>query len=86
MKTQQLERFPNLVSMFLARAAVKGGKPFLWAKRGAAWQATSWREAARQVAALAEMHRRGPRLADVDPLRPASRREDGLPADRPGLS
>ncbi len=58
MKTQQLERFPNLVSMFLARAAVKGDKPFLWAKRDAAWQATSWREAARQVAALADSLKR----------------------------
>jgi len=58
MKTQQLERFPNLVSMFLTRAAVKGDKPFLWAKRDAAWQATSWREAARQVAALADSLKR----------------------------
>src|SRR5687767_294180 len=51
---RQLERFPNLVSMFLARAAEKGDKPFLSAKRDGAWRATSWAEAARQVAALAE--------------------------------
>ena len=51
---RQLEQFPNLVSMFLARAAEKGDQPFLWAKRDGAWQPTSWREAARQVAALAE--------------------------------
>jgi long-chain acyl-CoA synthetase len=51
---RQLEHFPNLVSMFLTRAAEKGDQPFLWAKRGGAWQPTSWREAARQVAALAE--------------------------------
>ncbi|MEO8546793.1 MAG: AMP-dependent synthetase/ligase [Sphingomicrobium sp.] len=51
---RQLESFPNLVSMFLARAADKGDQPFLWAKRGDAWQPISWREAARQVAALAD--------------------------------
>ncbi len=50
---RQLEHFPNLVSMFFARAAAKGDAPFLWAKRDGAWQATSWREAERQVAALA---------------------------------
>jgi len=51
---RQLEHFPNLVSMFLTRAAEKGDQPFVWAKRDGAWGATSWREAARQVAALAE--------------------------------
>src|SRR3989337_475828 len=51
--TRQLEKFPNLVTMFFTRAAEKGDAPFLWAKRDGAWQATSWREAARQVAALA---------------------------------
>jgi long-chain acyl-CoA synthetase len=50
---RQLEIFPNLVTMFLMRAAEKGDAPFLWAKRGGAWQAISWNEAARQVAALA---------------------------------
>jgi long-chain acyl-CoA synthetase len=50
---RQLERFDNLVSMFLARASEKGDKPFLWAKREGAWRSTSWAEAARQVAALA---------------------------------
>src|ERR671911_2825473 len=30
---RQLEHFPNLVSMFLTRAAEKGDEPFLWAKR-----------------------------------------------------
>ena len=50
---RQLERFDNLVSLFLTRAAEKGDKPFLWAKREGAWQPTSWAEAARQVAALA---------------------------------
>jgi long-chain acyl-CoA synthetase len=50
---RQLERFDNLVSLFLTRAAEKGDKPFLWAKREGQWQPTSWAEAARQVAALA---------------------------------
>ena len=51
---RQLEHFPNLVSMFLARASEKGDQPFLWAKLDNAWQPISWREAARQVTALAE--------------------------------
>jgi long-chain acyl-CoA synthetase len=50
---RQLERFENLVSLFLARAAEKGEQPFLWAKRDGEWRATSWADAARQVAALA---------------------------------
>jgi long-chain acyl-CoA synthetase len=51
---RQLERFDNLVSLFLTRAAEKGDAPFLWAKRDKQWSSTSWGEAARQVAALAE--------------------------------
>jgi long-chain acyl-CoA synthetase len=50
---RELEHFPNLVTMFFARAAEKGDAPFLWAKRGGAWQPTSWREAAAQVSSLA---------------------------------
>ena len=49
-----LEHFPNLVTMFFARAAEKGNAPFLWRKQDGAWIPTSWREAARQVAALAQ--------------------------------
>ncbi|HVF36992.1 MAG TPA: AMP-dependent synthetase/ligase [Sphingomicrobium sp.] len=49
----ELEHFPNLVTMFLTRAREKGGKPFLWSKAGGAWQAISYSEASRQVAALA---------------------------------
>ena len=49
---KQLERFPNLVAMFLIRAAEKGDAPFLWHKAEGAWVSTSWTEAARQVAAL----------------------------------
>ncbi|MCK8456914.1 AMP-dependent synthetase/ligase [Sphingomonas faeni] len=50
---RQLERFPNLVSMFFARAAERGDAPFLWTKASGAWVATSWADAARQVASLA---------------------------------
>ena len=73
--TQQLEHFPNLVAMFLARAAAKGDKPFLWAKRDGAWKSISWRDAARQVAALAQSLRKmglqpGDRVALVSENRP----------------
>lgn len=47
------EHFPNLVSMFLTRAAEGGDKPFLWAKRDGAWRSTSWKQAADHVASLA---------------------------------
>jgi long-chain acyl-CoA synthetase len=57
-KPRQLEPFPNLVTMFLTRAAEKGDAPFLWAKREGEWRPISWREAARQVAALAESLKR----------------------------
>jgi len=50
---RQLEHFPSLVAMFFARAAEKGDAPFLWTKASGAWAATSWAEAARQVASLA---------------------------------
>lgn len=55
---RQLEPFPNLVTRFLSRAKEIGEAPFLWAKREGAWRAISWREAARQVAALAESLKR----------------------------
>jgi long-chain acyl-CoA synthetase len=51
---RQLERFDNLVSLFLTRAKEKGDRPFLWAKKDGEWRSTSWADAARQVAALAE--------------------------------
>ena len=50
---RQLEHFDNLVALFLTRAAEKGDRPFLWAKRDESWRAMSWAAAARQVAALA---------------------------------
>src|SRR3546814_4379565 len=48
------EHFPNLVTMFFARAAEKGDAPFLWRKSEGQWHSLSWEETARQVAALAE--------------------------------
>lgn len=51
--TRRLEHFPNLVTMFFARAKAKGDVPFLWSKQGGKWQSISWAEAARQVASLA---------------------------------
>ncbi len=50
---RRLERFPNLVAMFFARARTGGDAPFLWRKQERAWTAISWAEAARQVASLA---------------------------------
>ena len=50
---RRLEHFPNLVAMFLARAAEKGDAPFLWHKSGGAWVSRSWADTARQVASLA---------------------------------
>ena len=50
---RQMEKFPNLVAMFLARAAEHGDEPFLWRKEGDRWVSQSWAEAARQVASLA---------------------------------
>ena len=58
MADTQLEKFPNLVSMFLTRAREKGDAPFLWVKKQGNWQSLSWREAAEKVAALAMALRR----------------------------
>jgi long-chain acyl-CoA synthetase len=55
---RQLEYFPNLVTMFFARAAEKGDAPFLWAKSGGEWRPTSWGDAARDVARLASALKR----------------------------
>jgi long-chain acyl-CoA synthetase len=72
---RQLERFENLVALFLRRAAEKGDQPFLWAKRDREWHPISWTEAARQVASLAASLKRiglqpGDRVALVSENRP----------------
>ncbi len=48
------DRFPNLVTMFFARARYRGDAPFLWAKHDGHWQSISWAEVARQVAGFAK--------------------------------
>jgi long-chain acyl-CoA synthetase len=72
---RQLERFDNLVSLFLTRAAEKDDKPFLWARREGEWRPISWAEAARQVTALAASLKRiglqpGDRVCLVSENRP----------------
>ncbi|HWI87541.1 MAG TPA: AMP-dependent synthetase/ligase [Sphingomonas sp.] len=70
-----LEPFPNLVTMFFARAAEHGDAPFLVRKTGDFWQSLSWRETARRVAALSEGLRaigleQGDRIVIVSENRP----------------
>ena len=72
---RQLERFDNLVSMFLTRADERGDEPFLWARRSGEWRPISWAETARQVAALAASLKRiglqpGDRVCLVSENRP----------------
>lgn len=72
---RQLERFENLVSLFLTRAEEKADQPFLWAKRDGEWRSISWAAAARQVASLAASLKRigletGDRVALVSENRP----------------
>ena len=45
---------PNLVTMFLDRAALRGDRPFLGFKDGGEWRTISWAETARRVAGLAK--------------------------------
>ncbi len=52
-RPQQIDGFPNLVSLFYARVAEGGDKPFLWRKGDRVWTSQSWREIGEQVAALA---------------------------------
>jgi long-chain acyl-CoA synthetase len=66
---------PNLVALFLARADELGDRPMLQAKRGGAWRAISWAEAARRVCLIAEGLRSlglnaGDRVALVSENRP----------------
>ncbi len=51
---RRFEQFPNLVTMFFARAGEGGDKPFLSRKVDGAWAHTTWREAAQQVACLSD--------------------------------
>ena len=48
-----IESFPNLVTMFFARAKERGDAPFLWRKVDGTWQSLSWNAVAAQVASLA---------------------------------
>ena len=48
------DSFPNLVSMFLSRAALRGDRPFLGYKYDSEWYTISWAETARRVAGLAK--------------------------------
>jgi long-chain acyl-CoA synthetase len=48
------DSFPNLVSMFLSRAEVRGDRPFLGYKHGDEWRTISWAETARRVAGFAK--------------------------------
>jgi len=50
---RQLEHFPNLVTMFFARAREKNDAPFLWSKQSGEWRSISWRETAEKVSQLA---------------------------------
>lgn len=52
------KRWPNLVAMFLEKAAEGGDAPFLWTKRDGAYQPTSWQQAAETALALARALRR----------------------------
>ena len=69
------DSFPNLVTMFFARARHRNEEPFLWAKHDAMWQSLSWAEVARQVAAFARSLRelgleKGDRVMLVSENRP----------------
>jgi long-chain acyl-CoA synthetase len=48
------DSFPNLVSMFLSRAVLRGDRPFLGYKYDSEWYTISWAETARRVAGFAK--------------------------------
>ncbi|MFN3619051.1 AMP-dependent synthetase/ligase [Sphingorhabdus sp.] len=69
------DSFPNLVTMFFARARYRGDAPFLWAKHDSTWQSISWSDVARQVAGFAKSLRqlgleKGDRVMLVSENRP----------------
>ena len=69
------DSFPNLVTMFFARARHRGDAPFLWTKHDGAWQSISWSDVARKVAAFAKSLRqlgleKGDRVMLVSENRP----------------
>ena len=69
------DKLESLPAMLFGRIAHGGDRPFMWAKRDGAWQATTWREAGRQVRALARALRDlgirpGDRVALVSENRP----------------
>ena len=69
------DSFPNLVTMFFARARYRCDAPFLWAKHDGAWHAISWSDVARQVAGFAKSLRqlglqKGDRVMLVSENRP----------------
>ena len=47
------ETCPNLVHLFFSRAAEKGDRPFLWAKRNGIYAPLGWRQTAETVSRLA---------------------------------
>lgn len=53
MELADFDRNPNIVALFLQRAAYLGNAPMLRMKRADQWQAVSWADAARQVALIA---------------------------------
>ncbi|MFQ3664882.1 MAG: AMP-dependent synthetase/ligase [Sphingomonadaceae bacterium] len=72
---REAEHWPNLVTLFFARAKAGGDAPFLSARRDGRWQALSWNETARKVASLAAALRAlgvkpGDRVALVSENRP----------------
>ena len=54
MQISDISAAGNLVALTFQRAAQRGDRPFLWAKRDGAWQPITWTEAMRQVCLLAE--------------------------------
>ena len=81
---RQLEHFDNLVAMFLTRAAEKGDKPFLWAKRDGEWRADQLGRGGapgRGAGGVAEAHRPRAGRPRVPGQREPARMADRRPWD-----